>query len=82
MDYELVCEDAGLIPGLAQCHKQHRSPMRLRSRKPAAVAPILPQAWELPYSKGVAIKRGGGDLILKPLPKAKSCSLLIQYIRL
>ena len=60
------CEDAGAIPGLAQCvndghcHKlQRRSQMWLRSgvAVPAAAALIRPLAWELPYATGAVVKR-------------------------
>ena len=50
-----IHEDAGLIPGLVQCGSD---PALLQlSDRPAAIALILPLAWELPYATGVAIKK-------------------------
>ena len=49
------CEEVGLIPGLAHWVKD---PVLLWLWcRPAAVAPIWPLAWELPYAAGVAIKK-------------------------
>ena len=66
----VIHEDLGLIPGFAQCVKgssvaiscgvgQRRGldPTLLWLwRRPAAVAPIRPLAWELPYATGAALK--------------------------
>ena len=50
----LTHQNAGSIPGLAQGVKDlHCHELWLR---PAATAPIRPQAWELPYAAGVALK--------------------------
>ena len=64
-----ICEDVGLILGLAQCVKDLALPRpmgRLQMwfgscvavlwlwRRQAAVALIGPLAWELPYASGVA----------------------------
>ena len=35
-------------------------------RRPAAVAPIRPLAWELPYASGVALKKKKGKRINEP----------------
>ena len=64
-------EVAGLIPGLAQwvkdtgvvvsCSVGHRRGSDLALLwlwcRPAAVAPIRPLAWKLPYATGAAMKR-------------------------
>ena len=63
--------DVGLVPGLAQCVKGanvvasfsvgHRHSLDVVLLwlwyRPAAVALIQPLAWELPYAKGVALKK-------------------------
>ena len=67
----VIHEDLGLIPGFAQCVKgssvaiscgvgQRRGldPTLLWLwRRPAAVAPTGPVAWETPYAAGAALKR-------------------------
>ena len=50
-----IHEDAVLIPGLAQWVRDQRC--RELWCRPAAVAPIPPQAWELSYAAGAALKR-------------------------
>jgi len=45
-------EVVGLIPGLTQWVKD----LALLWRRPAAVAPIQPLAWESPYAAGSALK--------------------------
>ena len=62
-------EDAGSIPGLAQCVKgssascgvgcRHSSDLALiwLWHRAAAIATIQPLAWELPYATAVALKR-------------------------
>ena len=49
-----VPEDVGVIPGLAQWVKD-LALLWLWCR-PAAAAPIPPQAWEPPYAAGAALK--------------------------
>ena len=63
-----IHEDAGWIPGLAQCigdmallwyigHRCSSDPALLRLWfRPAAVALVPPLAWELPYAAPVALK--------------------------
>ena len=48
-------EDSGSIPGLTQWVKY--LVWLWLWRRPAAVAPIQPLAWELPYTAGAALKR-------------------------
>ena len=64
-------EDVGSIPGLPQCikgsgvmvscdvgHRRGSDPAwLLLCCRPAAVAPIQPLVWELPYATGVALKK-------------------------
>ena len=53
-----IHEDVSLIPGLTNYSQWVKDPALLCLwRRLAAVAPIRPLAWELPYSTGVAIKR-------------------------
>ena len=63
-----IHEDAGLIPGLSGLRIQHCRELWYRSKirsdpeflwlwgRPAAVAPIQPLAWKLPYAMGKALK--------------------------
>ena len=51
-----VCEDVGLISGLAEWIKLLVL-LKLWCR-PMAAAPIRPLAWELPYVAGAAMKKG------------------------
>ena len=53
--WRCLCEEAGSIPGLAHWVKDLT--LLWLWCKPAASAPVLPLAWELPYAKGVAINR-------------------------
>ena len=50
-----ICENVGLIPGLAQWVKD-LALLWLWCR-PAAAALIQPPVWEPPYAAGVALKR-------------------------
>ena len=52
-------EIVGLIPGLAQWVKD--LVLLWLWRRPAAVAPIRPLAWEAPYAEGSALKRDKKD---------------------
>ena len=61
-----VYEDAGLIPGLAQCHEhchvvgyRHGSDLALlwMWHRLAATELIRPLAWEPPYAMGAALKK-------------------------
>ena len=63
----IILEDAGLIPGLRIrcCHKLWHGSQRCSLalallwlwHRSAAVAPIRPLAWELPYAAGATLKR-------------------------
>ena len=52
-------EDAGWIPGLCSVgHRGGSDPELLWLwHRPAAAAPILPLAWELPYAMGMSLKK-------------------------
>ena len=52
-----IQEDTSSIPGLSRWVKDPAS-LWLWC-KPATAIPIQPQAWELPYAPGVALKSGG-----------------------
>ena len=55
-----IHEDAGSIPGLAQCGlgcRRGSDPELLQLwRRPAAMVPIRPLAWEPPCDEGAALK--------------------------
>ena len=50
-----ICEDTGLIPGLAQWVKD--LVLLCLWHRPVATAPIRPLAWDPPYAMGVALKK-------------------------
>ena len=50
-----IHEDTGLNPGLIQWVKDLAS--QWLWRRPAAIAPIRPLAWEPPYAAGEALKQ-------------------------
>ena len=67
MNWTSIHVDVGLIPGLTQWVKDLSLPCGIGRHgldavllwlwhRPAAVAPIQPLAWELPYAKSVALK--------------------------
>ena len=51
-----IHEDVGSIPGLVHWVKDLALALLWLWCRPAAVAPIGPLAWELPYAEGVALK--------------------------
>ena len=60
-----IHKDAGLIPGLDQWVKGLALPQAALLwlwRRPVAVAPIGPLAWEPPYAMGVALKKSHFNL--------------------
>ena len=59
-----IHEDVGSIPHVSMscgvCHRHGSDPTLLWLwRRPAAVSPIRPLAWEFPYAAGVALKSSG-----------------------